>query len=90
MQNFVIEKATQKDLNSILNITKDALNSMKAMNFNQWNEHYPNEEIFKEDIKAQELYLYKEKDEILGFIASMKNSNPNFTSKSTLKNPTII
>ncbi|ECR1846075.1 GNAT family N-acetyltransferase, partial [Campylobacter coli] len=28
MQNFVIEKATQKDLNSILNITKDALNSM--------------------------------------------------------------
>ncbi|ECQ8669973.1 GNAT family N-acetyltransferase, partial [Campylobacter coli] len=27
MQNFVIEKATQKDLNSILNITKDALNS---------------------------------------------------------------
>ncbi|EDO8878689.1 GNAT family N-acetyltransferase [Campylobacter coli] len=68
MQNFVIEKATQKDLNSILNITKDALNSMKAMNFNQWDEHYPNEEIFKEDITAQELYLYKEKDEILGFI----------------------
>ena len=56
MQNFVIEKATQKDLNSILNITKDALNSMKAMNFNQWDEHYPNEEIVKEDSKAQELY----------------------------------
>lgn len=35
MQNFVIEKATQKDLKSILNTTKDALNSMKAMNFNQ-------------------------------------------------------
>ncbi|MGN5500403.1 GNAT family N-acetyltransferase, partial [Campylobacter coli] len=68
MQKFVIEKATQKDLNSILNITKNALKSMKAMKFNQWNEQYPNEENFKKKIKTKELYLYKKKDEILGFI----------------------
>lgn len=85
MQNFVIEKATQKDLNSILNITKDALNSMKAMNFNQWNEHYPNEEIFKEDIKAQELYLYKEKDEILGFICINEKFEPEFYEQINFK-----
>ncbi|EAI9978158.1 GNAT family N-acetyltransferase [Campylobacter coli] len=85
MQNFVIEKATQKDLNSILNITKDALNSMKAMNFNQWDEHYPNEEIFKEDIKAQELYLYKEKDEILGFICINEKFEPEFYEQINFK-----
>lgn len=29
------QKAVHKDLNSILEITKDALNAMKAMNFHQ-------------------------------------------------------
>ncbi|TEY30777.1 GNAT family N-acetyltransferase, partial [Campylobacter sp. CH185] len=33
MQNTIIQKAVHKDLNSILEITKDALNAMKAMNF---------------------------------------------------------
>lgn len=78
MQNFIIEKATQKDLNSILKITKDALASMKMMNFNQWNEDYPNEEVFKEDIKARELYLYKEENEILGFICINQKFEPEF------------
>lgn len=33
MQNTIIQKAIHEDLNSILAITKDALNAMKAMNF---------------------------------------------------------
>lgn len=68
MQNTIIQKAVNKDLNSILEITKDALNAMKAMNFHQWDENYPNEIVFQEDIQAQELYVFKENDEILGFI----------------------
>lgn len=42
---------------------------MKAMNFHQWDENYPNEIVFQEDIQAQELYVFKENDEILGFIS---------------------
>lgn len=41
MQDFVIQKAANKDLNSILEITKDALNAMKTMNFHQWDEIIP-------------------------------------------------
>ncbi|EIB37909.1 acetyltransferase, partial [Campylobacter jejuni subsp. jejuni LMG 23357] len=65
MQNTIIQKAVHKNLNSILEITKDALNAMKAMNFHQWDENYPNEIVFQEDIQAQELYVFKENDEIL-------------------------
>lgn len=65
MQNTIIQKAIHKDLNSILEITKDALNAMKTMNFHQWDENYPNEIVFQEDIQAQELYVFKENDEIL-------------------------
>ncbi|EOH2493339.1 GNAT family N-acetyltransferase, partial [Campylobacter jejuni] len=46
MQNTIIQKAVNKDLNSILEITKDALNAMKTMNFHQWDENYPNEIVF--------------------------------------------
>lgn len=46
MQNIIIQKAIHKDLDSILEITKDALNAMKAMNFHQWDENYPNEIVF--------------------------------------------
>ena len=38
---------------------------MKTMNFHQWDENYPNEIVFQEDIQAQELYVFKENDEIL-------------------------
>lgn len=74
MQN--IEKAQIKDLNSILAITKDALNAMKAMNFHQWDENYPNKIIFQKDIEARELYVYKEYDEILGFICINESFEP--------------
>lgn len=81
MQNTIIQKAVNKDLNSILEITKDALNAMKAMNFHQWDENYPNEIVFQEDIQAQELYVFKENDEILGFICINEKFEPDFTNK---------
>ncbi len=81
MQNTIIQKAIHKDLNSILEITKDALNAMKTMNFHQWDENYPNEIVFQEDIQAQELYVFKENDEILGFICINEKLNLNFTNK---------
>lgn len=78
MQNTIIQKAVHKDLNSILEITKDALNAMKAMNFHQWDENYPNEIVFQEDIQVQELYVFKENDEILGFICINEKFEPEF------------
>lgn len=78
MQNTIIQKAVNKDLNSILEITKDALNAMKTMNFHQWDENYPNEIVFQEDIQAQELYVFKENDEILGFICINEKFKPEF------------
>ncbi|HED1126275.1 TPA: GNAT family N-acetyltransferase [Campylobacter jejuni] len=78
MQNIIIQKAIHKDLNSILEITKDALNAMKAMNFHQWDENYPNEIVFQEDIQAQELYVFKENNEILGFICINEKFEPEF------------
>lgn len=77
MQN-TIQKANHKDLASILEITKDALNTMKAMNFHQWDENYPSEEVFQEDIQAQELYVFKENNEILGFICVNEKFEPDF------------
>lgn len=59
MQNTIIQKAVNKDLNSILEITKDALNAMKTMNFHQWDENYPNEIVFQEDIQHKNFMCLK-------------------------------
>lgn len=59
MQNTIIQKAIHKDLNFILEIAKDALNAMKAMNFH--NENYPNEIVFQEDIQANKNFMYLKK-----------------------------
>ncbi|HDZ4993369.1 TPA: GNAT family N-acetyltransferase [Campylobacter jejuni] len=83
MQNTIIQKAIHEDLDSILAITKDALNAMKAMNFHQWDENYPNEVVFQEDIQTQELYVFKENDEILGFICINEKFEPEFYEQIT-------
>lgn len=83
MQNTIIQKAIHEDLDSILAITKDALNAMKAMNFQQWDENYPNKVVFQEDIQAQELYIFKENDEILGFICINEKFEPEFYEQVT-------
>lgn len=68
MQEFTIEKATLKDLDEILKITQQALITMKKLGFHQWDENYPNIEIFTQDIEKNHLYICREKEQILGFI----------------------
>lgn len=83
----MIVLAQMTDLGQILKITQEAINFMKTMKFYQWNEDYPNKEIFTQDIFNQHLYLYKENDEILGFICINQNFTPlqcnsiNFTKE---------
>lgn len=87
MQNTIIQKAVHKDLNSILEITKDALNAMKAMNFHQWDENYPNEIVFQEDIQAQELLNFCENFALENHKASLRadTHSKNFPMNSLFK-----
>ena len=64
----MIRKATLKDLDAILKITKSCAEQMISKNIFQWNDSYPNRKAFENDIHNGWLYAREEKRKIIGSI----------------------
>ena len=64
----MIRKATLKDIDQIIEITKACARFMISQNIYQWNEHYPNKEAFVHDAERGELYVFEVKNLIIGCI----------------------
>lgn len=64
----MIKKATNSQLDEILNLTKACAKHMISNGIYQWNEHYPSRSAFEEDLKRDELYVYSQSDAIAGAI----------------------
>ncbi|WP_033959421.1 GNAT family N-acetyltransferase [Psychroserpens jangbogonensis] len=64
----MIRKATLKDIDSIIDITRACARYMIARNIFQWNEHYPNRTPFENDVKRDELYVLEVENTIIGCI----------------------
>ena len=65
---FKIELAKINDLDRVKKIANDCALEMISRKIFQWDENYPNIEIFKKDIDNQNLYVYREKSIVLGCI----------------------
>ncbi len=64
----MIRKANLKDLERIVEITKACAKHMISQNIFQWNEHYPNKEIFQEDVKNETLFVIEVGSKVVGCI----------------------
>ncbi|PHK49189.1 GNAT family N-acetyltransferase [Staphylococcus edaphicus] len=64
----MIRKANQNDLSSILDIVEEAKTIMQQDNNDQWDEHYPLEEHFEQDIETGTLFVLEENSIIYAFI----------------------
>lgn len=64
----MIRKATTRDIDAILDITKACAKHMISQNILQWNAHYPNRAAFNKDLDRQELYVLDIEDTILGCV----------------------
>ena len=73
----MIRLAKRDDIESIIKIKDQAVELLADNNIDQWQDGYPNEEVFLLDIKNSDLYIYEE-GEILGFMAKKKKKDPNF------------
>ena len=65
---FKIELAKINDLDRVKKITSDCALEMISRKIFQWDENYPNIEIFKKDIDNQNLYVYRDNSIVLGCI----------------------
>ena len=64
----MIVPAKKKEIPEILSLTKACAKAMIAKGIFQWNEHYPSQAAFEQDILRQELYVYKLDNRIIGII----------------------
>ena len=64
----MIRIATIKDIDTILDITKQCAKYMIDKGIFQWNEHYPNRLAFENDVKRKELYVLEIEDDIIACI----------------------
>ncbi|CAH2213235.1 GNAT family N-acetyltransferase [Tepidibacter aestuarii] len=77
---MLIRKALIEDLNNIMNIIANAINDMESKGIYQWDNTYPNEKIFSNDIFKNNLYLYVDKNIIHGIIVLNEHQEDEYES----------
>lgn len=79
----MIRKARLEDLPIIMQIVKEVIPLMHASGNTQWGEDYPTEEVFREDILEETLYLSEGNDEgkhiIEGFICINQDESEEYS-----------
>lgn len=75
----MIRLAKIEDLSEILKVFKIAREFMKATgNPHQWGENYPDKKILEEDISLKRLFVFEEKNEILGAFVYFCGIEPTY------------
>lgn len=64
----MIRPAKISEIPDILTITRACAEKMKQNGIFQWNEHYPSEEAFVNDVKRNELYIKEFEGRVIGAI----------------------
>ena len=64
----MIRRAKIKEIPKILSLTRACALHMSENGIEQWNEHYPSADVFREDIERGELYVLIQSTELIGTI----------------------
>jgi len=75
---MIIRLATNEDLKGILEIVQDAVNLLKKNNVNQWQNGYPNRDVFLKDIENETLYVLCDEAIIVGFCNISPLPDPSY------------
>ena len=73
-----IRKTTKEDIPAMMVIVENTRQYFKDLDIDQWQNGYPNEELFLEDIKNEGSYVLTENGEIYGFCYIGFHDDPNY------------
>ncbi len=80
-----------EDLEQLDNLTIEVIEDMAKSNIPQWSIGYPASTHFKKDIELKALYVYKEKNNVLGSITVLPEDDPPYkTINSWIKDKSIV
>ncbi|MDT0606404.1 GNAT family N-acetyltransferase [Croceitalea rosinachiae] len=64
----MIRRAKLSEISDILTITRACAAVMEQKGIFQWNDHYPSEQVFLNDLKRDELFVLVKEEKIIGII----------------------
>lgn len=68
----MIRKAVIKDVKDIMEIIKQTILEMRTYNNTQWDENYPHEKDFLNDIEKGDLFVVEREGKLVGFVCINK------------------
>ena len=77
-KKIIVSKAEMDDLSEIVEIYEKAIKHMNECNINQWDEVYPNENIFFKDILKKQLYVGRMDEEIVSVFCVNTEYNESY------------
>ena len=74
------QRATQKHLDAIMNITNEAKAQLKRMEIDQWQKGYPSKEVWEEDLKQERAYIALDEstDAVMGAFSFFTSQDPSY------------
>lgn len=76
----MIRKANIDDVKRIMTIIENAVADMDSKKIYQWDESYPNEEVIKQDLKNEVLYVYEDNENVKGIIVLSEDYDKEYES----------
>ena len=67
-----MRKAVMEDIKDIMEIINETIVEMRAYNNTQWDERYPQEKDFMNDIQRGDLYVAEREGKLVGFVCINK------------------
>ena len=74
----MIRRAKLLDIDKITTITRACAAKMIAENIFQWNDSYPNKEVFLNDLERDELFVYLVDAKVIGSIVISTYKDPEY------------
>lgn len=82
----MMRKAALEDLKNIMAIIKETIAEMHSYNNYQWDENYPKEEDFIDDIEKKNLFVSERSGKLVGFICVNKEQPIEYNGLNWLLN----
>lgn len=75
---MLIRRTKEKDIKEMMNIVKQAQEYMRNQKIDQWQNGYPNEEVFLSDISKEMSYVIEEQGKVIGTFAFAVMEDPTY------------
>mgnify|MGYP005843381563 CR=1 FL=1 len=73
-----IRKADVSSIDDIMILIGDCINNMRIKGIYQWNEEYPNKDVFLNDISCNTLYILWDNDSLIGIVVLNEVPSPGY------------